>query len=50
MVKILLQKIEHSLIHTCWPGHGKDEDDISGVENAVAEDEDEEDEDMIQTR
>ena len=40
----LFKKLEHGLIHTCWPGHGEDEDDISDVENAVAEDED-----MIET-
>ena len=22
------KKLEHSLFHTCWPGHGEDEDDI----------------------
>ena len=44
------EKLEHSLIHTCWPGHGEDEDDISDVENAVAEDEVDGDEDLIETR
>ena len=34
------KKLEHSLIHTCWPGHGEDEDDISDEENVVAEIED----------
>ena len=43
------KKLEHNLIHTCWPGHGEDEDDISDVENAVAEDEAAEDEVMIET-
>ena len=38
------------MIHTCWPGHGEDEDDKSDVENAVAEDETEEDEDLIETQ
>ena len=33
------------MIHTCWPGHGEGEDDISDVENTVAEDED-----IIETR
>ena len=44
------KKLEHSLIHTCWPGHGEDEDDISDVENAVAEDEVDGDEALIETR
>ena len=43
------KKLDHSLIHTCWPGHGEDEDDISDEENAVAEDEVEEDENLIET-
>ena len=38
------------MIHTCWPGHAEDEDDKSDVENAVAEDETEEDEDLIETQ
>ena len=38
------------MIHTCWPGHGEDEDDISDVENVVAEDEVDWDEDLIETR
>ena len=32
------KKIEGSLIHDCWPGHGEDlenEDDISDVEDEV---------------
>ena len=32
------KKSEHSLIHTCWPGHGEDienEDDLSDVEDEV---------------
>ena len=44
-----LKKLEHSLIHTCWPGHGEDEDDISDVENAVAEEEVDGDEDLIRS-
>ena len=39
------KKLEDGLIHTCWPGHGEDEGDISDVEKAVAEDED-----LIETR
>ena len=48
-----LEKLEHTLIHTCWPSHienGDDEDEISDIENAVAEDENEEDEDLIETK
>ena len=44
------KKLEHSLIHTCWPGHGEDEYDISDVENTIAEDENEQDEDLIKTQ
>ena len=32
------KKLEHSLIHTCWPGHGEDienADDLSDVKNEV---------------
>ena len=43
-------KSERILIHTCWPGHGEDEDDISDAENAVAEDEVDGDEDLIETQ
>ena len=43
------KKLGHSLIHICWPGHGEDEDAISDEENAVAEGENEEDEDLIET-
>ena len=35
------KKLEHSPIHTCWPGHGEGEendDDSSDVENAVQRD------------
>ena len=39
------KKLEHSLIHNCWPGHGEDEDDISDVE-----DEFDWDEGLIETR
>ena len=42
------KKLEHSLIHTCWPGHGEDienEDDISDVEDEV-----EENGDLIETQ
>ena len=46
----LFKKLEHNLIHTCWPGHEEDEDDISDEANAVAEGENEEDEDLIETR
>ena len=42
-------KLEHSLIHTCWPGHGEDEGDISDVENAVVEYDNVEDEDFLET-
>ena len=38
------------MIDTCWPGHGEYEDDISDVENVVAEDEVDGDEDLIETR
>ena len=37
------KKLERSLIHTCWPGHGEDivdEDDISDVEDEVEVDDD----------
>ena len=44
------KKLDHSLIHTCWPGHGEDEDDISDEKNAVAEGENEEYEDLIEAR
>ena len=47
---VSFKKLEHSLIHTCWPGHGEDEDDISDEENAAAEGENEEYEDLIETR
>ena len=40
----LVKMLEHNLIH------GGDEDDTSGVENAVAEGENEEDEYLIETR
>ena len=46
----MFKKLEHSLIETCWPGHGENEDDISDVENAVAEDEVDGDENLIETR
>ena len=42
------EKLEHSLIHTFWPGVGKDieiEDDISDEEDEV-----EEDDDLIETQ
>ena len=38
------------MIHTCWPDHGENGDDISDVEKAVAEDEVDGDEDLIETR
>ena len=38
-------KLEHTQIHTCWSDVGEDEDDISGVEDEV-----EEDEDLIETQ
>ena len=44
------KKLEYSLIHTCWPGHGEDEGDISDVENLVAEHEVDGDEDLTETR
>ena len=44
------KKLEHSLIPTCWPGHGGDEDDFSDLENVVADDEVDWDEDLIETR
>ena len=37
------KKLERSLIHTCWPGHGEDivdEDDFSDVEDEVEVDDD----------
>ena len=37
------KKLEHKMIHTCWPGHGEDienEDGISDVEDEVAENKD----------
>ena len=40
MVLIHLKKLEHSLIHTFWPGVGEDiksEDDISDVEDEIEE-------------
>ena len=42
------KRLEHSLIHTFWSGHGEDienEDDISDVEDEV-----EEDGDLIETQ
>ena len=38
---VSFKKLERSLIHTFWPGHGEDienEDDISDVEDEVEED------------
>ena len=44
------KRLERSLNHTCWPGHGEDEDDISDEENVVAENEVVWIEDLIETR
>ena len=43
------KKLEHSLIHTCWPVHGENEDDISDVEKTVEEVEVDGYEDLIET-
>ena len=45
------KKLEHRLIHTCWPCHGEngdDEDEISDVEDEVEADENEKDENLIE--
>ena len=38
--KYSFKKLEHSLVHTCWRGHGEDGYDISDAENTITEDED----------
>ena len=40
-------KLEHSLIHTCWPGHGEDKE--NGYDDLVEEDIVEKDENLIET-
>ena len=40
------KNLEHSLIHTCWPGHGENED--NGDDDLVEEDE--ENEDLIEIK
>ena len=42
------EKLEHNLIHTCWPGHGEDIENEDGF--LVVEDEVAENEDLIETQ
>ena len=43
------KKIELSLIHTCWPGHGEDIENEDDDDDLVEEDVVEENEDLIET-
>ena len=44
------RKLERSLIHTCWPGHGEDIENEDEVDDVVDEDVVEENEDLIETQ
>ena len=48
--KVSFRKLERSLIHTCWPGHGEDNENEAEDDDLVEEDVVEENEDSIETQ